>query len=90
MAVDGCDAADDAGKGDHGNSGHNGTDIFKPVFFVQQDIGSRADNDRQQGNEQHKLEHAPAVHFDGLSDKVSHPQRRHNGGEDGRDGGHAD
>ena len=68
MAMNGCDTADDAGKRDNGNSRHNRAHVFKPVFFMQQDIGDRADNDRQQGNEQHKLEHTPAVHFDGLSD----------------------
>ena len=57
---------------------------------MQQDIGGRTDNDRQQGNEQHKFEHTPAVHFDSLSDQISHPQRRHHRREDGGNRGHAD
>ena len=60
------------------------------MFFMQQDIGGRADNDRQQGNKQHKLEHTPAIHFDGLSDQISHPQRRHHRSKDGGNSGHAD
>ena len=90
VAVNGSNAADDAGKRDNGNSRHNRAHVFKPVFFMQQYIGGRTDNHRQQGNEQHKFEHTPAVHFDGLSDQISHPQRRHHRRKDGGDGGHTD
>lgn len=46
MAMNGCNTADDAGKRDNGNGRHNRAHVFKPVFFMQRDIGDRADNDR--------------------------------------------
>jgi len=90
VAVDGRNAADNTRECSNGNSRHNRAHVFKPVFFVQQNIGHRTNDNRQKRYKQHKFEHAPAVHFDGLSNQISHPQRRHHRREDGGNRGHAD